>query len=131
MLFYRKQCCYNYAKYHKIKKFKIETSHRILGGAKVGGRANYYEPSLPINVIEGINCCSMRGKRTIKYITEKPQPILEFLLKYFSNEGDTCLDFVMGSGSCGVACKTLKRNFIGIEKMEEHFIKARERLNGI
>jgi len=131
LLFYRKQCVYNYAKYHKIKKSPIELSHRVLGGGKIGGRVNYYEPCLPINVIDDINCHAVRRKKTIKHITEKPQPVLEFLLKYFSNEGDTCLDFTMGSGSCGVACKTLNRKFIGIEKMEDHFIKAKERLSKI
>ena len=51
------------------------------------------------------------------------------LLKYFSNEGDTCLDITMGSGSCGVACKTLERKFIGIELIKEHFDIAEKRLS--
>ena len=55
--------------------------------------------------------------------------ILEHLLKYFSNEGDVCLDMTMGSGSCGVACKTLNRKFIGIELNKDHFDIAKERLN--
>ena len=50
------------------------------------------------------------------------------LLKYYSNEGDVCLDFTMGSGSMGVACKTLNRRFIGIEMNEEHFTVAERRL---
>ena len=77
-----------------------------------------YDPILPTNVIEQY---SVRKNKVIKNITEKPQFLLEFLLKYFSNEGDTCLDMTMGSGSCGVACHTLNRNFIGIELEKKHF----------
>ena len=126
-VFYKKQCCYNYAKYHKIKRIKNPAIHRILGGeGKMGGKVNCYEPSLPLNIIKCGNCRT-RNKR-IKKITEKPQYVLEFLLKYFSNEGDVCLDFCMGSGSCGVACNTLGRKFIGIEKNPEHFKIAQQRL---
>jgi len=87
-----------------------------------------YEPVLPINVI---TASAKRLKKVIKNITEKPQFILEFLLKYFSNEGDTCLDITMGSGSCGVACKTLGRKFVGIELNEEHFNIAKTRLSNL
>ena len=87
-----------------------------------------YEPILPINVIEEY---SVRKGKIIKNITEKPQFLLEFILKYFSNEGDTCLDMTMGSGSCGVACNKLNRNFIGIELNERHFNLAKERLDKI
>ena len=84
-----------------------------------------WDPKLPINVLEG---SAKINNKTIKKITEKPQFLLEHLLKYFSNEGDTCLDFCMGSGSCGVACKTLNRNFVGIELNKEHFNLAKKRL---
>ena len=87
-----------------------------------------YDPKLPLNVVEG---GAKTNNKTIKKITEKPQFLLEHLLKYFSNEGDTCLDFCMGSGSCGVACKTLNRNFVGIELNKEHFKLAKERLDKI
>ncbi len=87
-----------------------------------------YDPILPTNVIEQY---SVRKNKVIKNITEKPQFLLEFLLKYFSNEGDTCLDMTMGSGSCGVACHTLNRNFIGIELNKEHFEIAEARLNSL
>jgi len=84
-----------------------------------------YEPRLPTNVL---NTAVKQSKKLIKNITEKPQFLLEFLLKYFSNEDDVVLDFCMGSGSCGVACATLKRNFIGIELNKEHFKIAKKRL---
>lgn len=87
--------------------------------------ANDYEPKLPLNVIK---CKSKIRNKIIKKLTEKPQFILEHLLKYYSNEGDTCLDMTMGSGSCGVACHSLARKFIGIEKNEEFYEITKERL---
>lgn len=66
---------------------------------------------------------------TKKYhVNEKPVPLLEYLIKTYSNEGDTILDNCMGSGSTGVACKNTNRNFIGIEKNPEYFQVAKERL---
>ena len=60
--------------------------------------------------------------------TAKPVELLEWLIKTYSNEGDTVLDFCMGSGSTGVACINTKRNFIGIELNPEYFEKAKERI---
>ncbi len=95
-------------------------------GGKYKSYNNHYEPALPCNVI---SCNSKRNKKIIKKLTEKPQFVLKHLLKYFSNEGDTCLDFCMGSGSMGIACIDLKRKFIGIEKNKEFFDITKERLN--
>ena len=61
--------------------------------------------------------------------TQKPVALLEDLIQTYSNEGNTVLDFTMGSGSTGVACVNLKRNFIGIELKEEYFKIAEERIN--
>jgi site-specific DNA-methyltransferase (adenine-specific) len=60
--------------------------------------------------------------------TQKPIALLEYLVKTYSNEGDTILDFTMGSGSTGVACQNLNRNFIGIELDKEYFEIAKKRL---
>lgn len=62
--------------------------------------------------------------------TQKPVDLLEYLIKTYTNEGMTVLDNVMGSGSTGVACKNLNRNFIGIEKDPDYFKLAKERLDG-
>ena len=91
-------------------------------------KSGKYEPRLPLNVFK---CNTKKDKKTIKKITEKPQQILEHLLKYFSNEGDTCLDMCMGSGSMGVACNTLNRKFIGIEKNKEFYNITKERLSSL
>ena len=66
------------------------------------------------------------GKR--HHQTEKPQDILEFFLKYWTDEGETVLDPTMGSGSTGVACKKLGRNFIGYEMDDKIFNVAKARI---
>ena len=60
--------------------------------------------------------------------TQKPVALLEYLIKTYTLENETVLDFTMGSGSTGVACKNLNRNFIGIEKEEKYFNIAKERM---
>ena len=60
--------------------------------------------------------------------TQKPVPLLEYLIKTYTNEGETVFDNVMGSGSTGVACVNTSRKFIGIEKDEKYFQIARERI---
>lgn len=61
--------------------------------------------------------------------TQKPLPLLEYLVSTYSNENETILDNCMGSGTCGVACKKLNRNFIGIEMDDKYFKKAEKRIN--
>ena len=60
--------------------------------------------------------------------TQKPVALLEDLIQTYSNEGDTVLDFTMGSGSTGVACVNTNRNFIGIELDEGYFQIAKQRI---
>lgn len=62
--------------------------------------------------------------------TQKPVKLLEDLIRTFSNEGDTVLDFTMGSGSTGVACVNTGRDFIGIELDPGYFKIAEERIYG-
>ena len=60
--------------------------------------------------------------------TQKPVALLEYLIKTYTNEGETVLDNCMGSGTTGVACKNLNRNFIGIELDDKYFEIAKERI---
>ena len=53
---------------------------------------------------------------------------MEYLVKTYTNEGDTVLDFTMGSGTTGIACKKLNRNFIGIELDKNYFDVAKKRI---
>ena len=60
--------------------------------------------------------------------TQKPVPLFEYLVQTYSNEGETVLDNVMGSGTTGIAALNAKRNFIGIEKDESFFKLALDRI---
>jgi len=80
-----------------------------------------YDPPLPTTMLE---IKSTRGKHS----TEKPVALMEWILKYYSKEGDVVLDPTMGSGSTGVACKNMNRNFIGIEKDPEIYEVAVNRI---
>ena len=62
--------------------------------------------------------------------TQKPVALMEYLIKTYTNEGETVLDFACGSGTTGVAAKNLNRSFIGIELDEGYFKIAEARING-
>ena len=64
------------------------------------------------------------------HAAQKPVELLEYLIKTYTKENDLVLDNCMGSGSTGVACKNLHRNFIGIELDEIYFNIAKERIEG-
>ena len=70
--------------------------------------------------------CTDKSKS--KHPTQKPIALLEYLIRTYTNEGETALDFTMGSGSTGVACVNTNRNFIGIELDEGYFEIARKRI---
>lgn len=61
--------------------------------------------------------------------TQKPVPLLEYLIKTYTNEGETVLDNCMGSGSTGVACVNTGRKFIGIELDNTYFETAKQRID--
>jgi site-specific DNA-methyltransferase (adenine-specific) len=60
--------------------------------------------------------------------TQKPVELMEYLIKTYTNEGETVLDFTMGSGTTGVACKNLSRSFVGIELDKDYYDIAKDRI---
>ena len=72
---------------------------------------------------------SARNNKPI-HPTQKPTALMEYLIKTYTNENETVLDFTMGSGSTGVACKNTGRNFIGIELDDKYFEIAKKRIYG-
>lgn len=122
-----------YIFYKKLPTYNIEDNHvrtqqsvlKNINGSDIYsnassyrapiGNGKSYEPSLPGSII------SCNGNKQRKHPTEKPQGILEWLIKYYSKRGNVVLDPTMGSGSTGMACKTLGRTFIGIEMNKEYF----------
>tara|TARA_R110000751_G_scaffold302929_1_gene417247 strand:- start:153 stop:863 length:711 start_codon:yes stop_codon:yes gene_type:complete len=127
LLFYKKQPTFNYLEHHKrctlkwLKPADIPFEHKKQDRDL---KFNVYEPRLPLNFISA----NREVKKLIKQITQKPQKVLEYIIKYFSLKDETILDFCMGSGSTGVACKTLGRKFVGIELNKEHYDSCVERL---
>jgi site-specific DNA-methyltransferase (adenine-specific) len=114
---------------------------RVKNGAKnredrkeaggMGGQVKYsdrYEPDklLPTTII---SISKDNYGKNIFHPTQKPVKLLEYLVRTYTNEGETVLDFTMGSGTTGIACKNLNRNFIGIELDEEYFKIAEKRIN--
>ena len=73
-----------------------------------------------------------KEKRTLPqyHPTQKPVAWMEYLINTYTNEGETVLDFTMGSGTTGVAAKRLNRNFIGIELDSGYFGAAEKRIKG-
>ena len=63
--------------------------------------------------------------------TQKPLKLMEYLIKTYTNENELVLDFTMGSGTTGVACKNLNRKFIGIELDENYFNIAKDRIESV
>lgn len=79
----------------------------------------------PVSVLQFNTVNNNSGKQ---HPTQKPVALMEYLIKTYTNEGETVLDFTMGSGTTGVACVNLNRNFIGIELDEGYFNIAHERI---
>ena len=71
------------------------------------------------------------GDKQTVHPTQKPVALMEYLIKTYTNENELVLDFTMGSGSTGVACKNLNRNFIGVELDKGYYDIASERINNI
>ena len=83
-----------------------------------------YTEYYPKNIIEISNA----DQNNRVHPTQKPVALFEYLIKTYTNEGETVLDFTMGSGSTGVAAKNLNRKFIGIEMDQDYFEIAKKRI---
>ena len=112
---------------NKIRDTKDYTNNSVLYGnikrpdCMRKNNESMYNPPLPNSIVE------IKSEKR-KHATQKPVPLMEWILKYYSREGDVVLDPTMGSGSMGVACINMKRLFIGIEKDENIFDIAFNRL---
>jgi site-specific DNA-methyltransferase (adenine-specific) len=88
------------------------------------GKLKHPNTVIRINAVMG----SSHEKQQNAHPTQKPLALLEYLVKTYTNEGDTVLDFTMGSGTTGHACGNLGRRFVGIEKDAGYFDIAQERI---
>ena len=94
-------------------------------GIKNYGDTRVYKKKYPKSILQLSNA-NQKGK---VHPTQKPVKLMEYLIKTYTNENETVLDFTMGSGSTGVAAKNLNRSFIGIEQDPSYFKIAEERIN--
>ena len=108
---------------HKLPHLKSELTNNVDSFKSEKYTYASYTHAHPKNLLK-----FARDKRRI-HSTQKPVELLEYLIKTYTNQGDLVLDNTMGSGSTGVACKNLKRDFIGMEIEEEMFKKAKERID--
>ena len=129
MVFYKQQSTYNFQKREVKKPFgKIldGVSSKTYGGLKNKTKRGIGYPKTIIEFPKPNNL----SKRDLggKHPTQKPVKLMEYLIKTYTNENETVLDFTMGSGSTGVACCNLNRDFIGIELDKHYFKIAEERI---
>lgn len=110
------------------KKLRVESKYdrngEAFGNARIKRVHDNKGLGFPKNLLEISNA----DQRNRVHPTQKPIQLLKYLVATYSKEGDTVLDFCMGSGTTGVACKELNRNFIGIEKQLDYFVLAKERI---
>jgi DNA modification methylase len=106
----------SYAKTNEIMGYTIKDSER---------ENKVYSEKFPVNLIRQSNADNTNRFHP----TQKPVALLEYLIKTYTLENETVLDFTMGSGSTGVACVNLNRAFVGIEKDNNYFEIAQKRIS--
>ena len=123
-LFYFKQCTYNPQGLKVTNRMTRQGGTGELSDNRKSRIRDYKQThtNYPVNLLE-----FKRDKGNL-HPTQKPVALLEYLIKTYTLENETVLDFTMGSGSTGVACKNLNRKFIGIEKDKKYFEIAKERI---
>ena len=122
-IFYLKQPTYN-------PQMEVRGNIRKKGGGKASDNFGII-PTISFNneyYPKSIMTYSTGSRKEHFHPTQKPVALMEYLIKTYTNENETVLDFTMGSGTTGVACKNLNRNFIGIELDKKYFEIAKERI---
>ena len=113
-----------YAKKRRAEK-KNDSNGEAFGGARVERFHDNGGEGFPKEIISISN-----ADQTDRFHpTQKPVALMEYLIKTYTNEGETVLDNTMGSGTTGVACVNTRRRFIGIERDEAYFAIAKKRID--
>ena len=123
LVFYKKLPIYNPQGLEYCPRIKKRSSKSV-GSSNYGKHndENFSEyKGYPTNLLEFM-------RESGFHPTQKPVPLLEYLIKTYTNEGEIILDNTMGSGSTGVACINTNRKFIGIELEEKYFNIAKNRI---
>ena len=137
IVFYDKQPIYNKQMIERdeLGKLRLQNKNnpiRFSGSDiqnKKGVKKEYDINRYDENVKNPSTVLKIKSERGKLHPTQKPVALFEYLIKTYTNEGELVLDNCMGSGTTGVACKNLNRNFIGIELDSEYFKIAEKRIN--
>lgn len=136
-VFYKKKPTYNPQMEVKEKKNLRPISNKKISNREIfkmaSGEekrgANYSEKLKYPRAIQVFNRMSKEcNTLNRQHPTQKPIALMEYLIKTYTQEKETVLDFTMGSGSTGVACQNTNRNFIGIEQDDNYFKIAQDRI---
>lgn len=127
LIFYKKQPTYNPQYWFSTPYTRWNTQQAVEKQTNYGSHKENIAESkdgkrLPTTILK-----FNRVERP-EHPTQKPVDLLEWLIKTYSNENETILDNCMGVGSTGIACKNLKRNFIGIEVEKKYYDIALDKL---
>ena len=137
-VFYSKQPTYNKQmipakkenQRDRNKNFKKEVKNTVYGNQKEYRKGCSNDSFRnPNTILEYSNQAKELHRTKRLHPTQKPVALMEYLIKTYTNEGETVLDFTMGSGSTGVACVNTNRKFIGIEKEKQYYDVAVRRLS--
>ena len=130
-IFAKKSPTYNPQKRKRTNEVKSgnkkNSKTSVYGSQKEEYTDNQSDLINPDTIIKNIKCVHNSSGKV--HPTQKPVALMEYLIKTYTNENELVLDFTMGSGTTGVACKNLNRNFIGIELDSNYFDIAKERIN--
>lgn len=129
-VFYKKQCLYNPQMRDRDapRVSKNNNTQQVFGKSQDNFIGETLNKKYPITLLT----YSKSSQEDMKYHnSQKPVALLEYLIKTYTNEGETVLDNCMGSGTTGVACKNLNRKFIGIELDDTYYEIAKNRINGV
>lgn len=108
----------------KVKKNSFKSKNESSPLKYHDGKERVYTDYYPKSILKISNA----NQKNRVHPTQKPVVLMEYLIKTYTNEGETVLDFTIGSGSTGIACVNTNRNFIGIELDPEYFNIAKERI---
>jgi len=112
------------------KMSKLNSENGNFSSKSVKETQKIYKEKYPTTILEYHKSAKECNNTKRIHPTQKPLALMEYLIKTYTNENETVLDFTMGSGSTMVACQNTNRNGIGIEQDETYFKIAQERING-
>ena len=142
-VFYRKLPTYNpqFQEYHESTRKRFKQGEKVNRNKQLSNSTNQIQNGLSFEGISSIDYKRGKYPESVQYFkavrnsqgirvhpTQKPTELLEYMIKTYTNKGDTVLDFTMGSGSTGVACMQTNRNFIGIELDPKYYEIAEKRI---